>query len=691
MSADSYFSELRRRKVVQAAAIYGAVAWGVTEVVITVVEQLFLPQWISTLAVIGFVVGFPAAMFLAWTFDITPGGIRRTTVTSRRGKASIAVSVLLLVAGTAGLFFLIRPALEIREANTEAGVIIPNSIAILPFENMDLNPEDSYLADILSDELRDQMGRISGLRVAARSSSIAVMERAADAKSVSGQLGVALMVEGRLRQQGQKLNVSVQLIEGSTGLSLWSESFDRDPRELLVLQQTIAEPIVRLLLPDVENAVAIPGTRNVSANELMLLARHYEQIVRDKHEVDTATLDQVIRMYREATVADPNSALAQSRLAGALLWAGDLESAEAPIFRALTLDPDISEVQHTLGLYYFARGLPSGAAFKRAVELNPNNPDALDSYATFNWVQGNTEVVAALLRRSAELDPLSLARNWQLGAFLAIEASTQEALDVISRIEALFDGPEAYRQISELRELVGQVDQAIAWTIRARDLEPGNTDHKGKLAELYAMIGDFDTALSLEPDPGMGLLYRMRRYEELIEVGEFLMIEEPRDMVVRYLLAFGYNATGQFESALRILQSTGLPGSVMEEMRTSSDMEGFIRLIDAAYGAGEVDVAHELAQFWINKETATNPDWYRDTSVACAYSVLGNHTEALKRLARIQRSPRLPADPMLMDSACFAAYADEPDFLETLRLLEIRKKELRERLPATLAKFKVSL
>ena len=84
MAGRSFIGELRKRKVVQAAAIYGAVAWGVTEIVVTVVEQLFLPQWVSTLAVIGFVVGFPVAMFLSWTFDITRDGIQRTSIISRR-------------------------------------------------------------------------------------------------------------------------------------------------------------------------------------------------------------------------------------------------------------------------------------------------------------------------------------------------------------------------------------------------------------------------------------------------------------------------------------------------------------------------------------------------------------------------------------------------------------------------------
>jgi TolB-like protein/tetratricopeptide (TPR) repeat protein len=631
-------------------------------------------------------------MFLAWTFDITSEGLQRTTVTSRRGAASIAVSMVLLVAGTAGLFFLIKPALQHQQNESGPVAIVPNSVAVLPFENMGLDPNDSYLGDVLSDELRDQLGRIPGLRVAARSSSIAVMDRAGDAKSVSEQLGVALLVEGRLRQQGQKMNVSVQLIEGSTGLSMWSGSFDRDPRELLVLHQAIAVPIVQFVLPDAETFGTQPVTRNVSANELMVLARHYEQIVRDKQEVDTATLNEAIRLYREATVADPNSALVQSRLAGTLLYVGDLESAEAPIFRALTLNPDLSEVQYTLGLYYFARGLPgAGAAFKRAVELNPNNPDALESYANWSWMQGRTEDSEALLRRAVELDPLSLARYGTLGTFLGIETFPEKTLALIDRIEALFDGPEAYRLIGRLQELTGRVDHAIAWTIRARDLEPGNPDNQSRLAELYSVIGDFDTALTLEPEPGIGLLYRMRRYEELIDLAEILMIENPHDMLVRYLLAFAHNATGQFESALRILESAGLPDSMLEETRFSADMEAFITLMNAAYGAGDIGVARELALFWKNRDHPVNIDWWQDANRACVLSVLGHHTEALERLVRIQQSPRLPWNPVLKDSTCFQKYADEPKYLETVRNIDARRAALLERLPATLAAFGATL
>ena len=240
MSEQSFFKELQKRKVVQVAAIYVAVAWGVTEIVVTIVQQLFLPQWVSTLAVIFFVVGFPVAMFLAWTFDLTPEGIQRTTVTSRRGTMSIALSMVLLVAGTAGLFFLIKPALDGRVARTATIGIEPHSVAVLPFDYSGPNPGDSYLGPGLSDELRDQLGRVEGLRIAARSSSIAVTGENTDAKSMAEQLGVANLLEGSMRRQGNILRVSVQLIDGASGLAIWNDTFDRDRRELLNVQQDIA-------------------------------------------------------------------------------------------------------------------------------------------------------------------------------------------------------------------------------------------------------------------------------------------------------------------------------------------------------------------------------------------------------------------------------------------------------------------
>lgn len=696
MAGASFFGELRKRKVLQAAAIYGAVAWGVTEIIVTVVEQLFLPRWISTLAVIGFVVGFPVAMFLSWTFDITSDGIQRTDVTSRRGTASIAFSMVLLVAGTAGLFLLIKPSIDGTGPRSD---ILPNSVAVLPFDNASQDQDDAYLSEGLSDALRDQLGRVSELRISAGSSSRAAVERGLDAIGASDSLRVAHIVEGSLRRQGRRLRVSVQLIEGRSGLALWSETYQRGANELLNVQQTIADEIVRRLLPDAEKVVTSPATRDADANELMLLANHYERQVRERQVRDDQTLRKAIGLYREATEADPESALAHSRLAGALLFIGDIDAAEAPINRALSLNPNLSEVQNTVGEFYWARGMiEAETAFRRAVDLNPNNADALHNYAHLSWMNGPTKQrgdPGHFFLRALELDPLSLSRHSAFGEFLGKSGRETDVLPVINNIQALFDDAESCRVVGWLYELIGEVDLAIAWTLRARNMEPDNLDHVEKLAYLYALIGDADTALRLESPPSLGTLFELGRYVELIEAAEFLMIERPDDVEVRYLLALAYDATGNYESAVYILSSTGLPDSVLSGLtRSVSEIEAFMTLANALAASelpDAVNLGLALARWNEDEAPWWGPIGWIALYRSCTRAVLGRDDAALALLARVKEGPRLAPRPVLRDSSCFRKYADEPVYLDVLRDQDERRARLRQKLPATLAEFGVEL
>lgn len=696
MAGASFFGELRKRKVLQAAAIYGAVAWGVTEIIVTVVEQLFLPRWISTLAVIGFVVGFPVAMFLSWTFDITSDGIQRTDITSRRGTASIAFSMVLLVAGTAGLFLLIKPSIDGTGPRSD---ILPNSVAVLPFDNASQDQDDAYLSEGLSDALRDQLGRVSELRISAGSSSRAAVERGLDAIGASDSLRVAHIVEGSLRRQGRRLRVSVQLIEGRSGLALWSETYQRGANELLNVQQTIADEIVRRLLPDAEKVVTSPATRDADANELMLLANHYERQVRERQVRDDQTLRKAIGLYREATEADPESALAHSRLAGALLFIGDIDAAEAPINRALSLNPNLSEVQNTVGEFYWARGMiEAETAFRRAVDLNPNNADALHNYAHLSWMNGPTKQrgdPGHFFLRALELDPLSLSRHSAFGEFLGKSGRETDVLPVINNIQALFDDAESCRVVGWLYELIGEVDLAIAWTLRARNMEPDNLDHVEKLAYLYALIGDADTALRLESPPSLGTLFELGRYVELIEAAEFLMIERPDDVEVRYLLALAYDATGNYESAVYILSSTGLPDSVLSGLtRSVSEIEAFMTLANALAASelpDAVNLGLALARWNEDEAPWWGPIGWIALYRSCTRAVLGRDDAALALLARVKEGPRLAPRPVLRDSSCFRKYADEPAYLDVLRDQDERRARLRQKLPATLAEFGVEL
>jgi len=511
--------------------------------------------------------------------------------------------------------------------------------------------------------------------------------------SNSEKLGVAHLVEGSLRRQGNILRVSVQIIDGASGLATWSETFDRGPAEFLSLQQEILENIVQQLLPGSSEVLPEPATRSATANEALLLGRYYEQQVRATQEVDARLLLKAIDHYREAVDLDPESALAYSRLAGALLYLGDIDAAEAPIFRALSLKPNLSEVQHTLGLYYFARGRPEAyVAFERAVALDPDNADALENYAFVLWIQGVDEGVADLYRRALEIDRQSLSRYGSLGQILANEAKTDEVLELVARIEQRFDGTDAYRLISLLMELIGTIDEAIAWGIRARDLEPDNQDHVEWLAELYASIGDFETARALDPTPSIGLLFRMRRYDELIDAAEFQMIEQPNDVEVRYLLAFAYNTTGQYGSAVRVLVSTGLPNTTMTFPRSGAEWEGYFTLMNATFGLGDLEAAQGMAAWYIDDPTHhENADWWIETHKACCLAVLGRDAQALDKLEQTLRSPRVAPAYVFEDSPCFRKYADEPRYLAVVEYFNARRAELRARLPGTLARFGVSL
>ncbi|MDX1557071.1 MAG: hypothetical protein R3212_13655, partial [Xanthomonadales bacterium] len=523
------------------------------------------------------------------------------------------------------------------------------------------DPDDSVLVDGLSDALRDQLTRVPELRVAARSSSIAAVAQGLDALTTSSRLGVASLVEGTVRRERNALSVSVQLIDGRTGLTEWSQAFERGPSELLAVQQSIAEAIVAQLLPEAEVAVAEPATRNATANELMLVARHHEQQARQRHEVDEGAWLEAIRLYREATEADPNSALAFSRLAGGLIYLGDLETAEAPIFRALSLAPNLSEVQNTLGEYYWAVGRfnDAGVAWARAVELNPNNPEALPNYAVWLWKNVEVQRARRLFEHALEFDRLNLERYAALGSFLALQGFWADARELVKEIEALFDGPAAYRVIGEQWSYLGEYDKAIAWTIRARDLEPGNPAHVQKLAEYYAEIGDRETAFRLDPN-GIGILFLMRRYEEMIDFAEFAVLDEPYNLRLRSILAMAYNAVGQYGSAIRILSNIGLLDSMLEGARTTEEVDAFGALMNALYGAGEVELAREMAQIGVDVGEWETYYWWINVTDACEFAVLGRDDEARAALERAAKGLIMPYDPVLKDAPCFDRFQDDP-------------------------------
>lgn len=580
-----------------------------------------------------------------------------------------------------------------RPDDTADMVVVPaNSIAVLPFADMSESQDQRYLADGVSDEVLNHLARSPDLRVTARTSSFSFAKTAPDIATIRDVLNVAFVLEGSVRRKQGRLAITAQLVDTATSTNVWSESYEGQPETLASMEKTIVDAVLLTIAPNADDTLITPAQRSFSASELMLLARYYELDVRERPEVDTRLLQEAIGLYRDAVEAEPFSALAHSRLASALLYAGDLTGAETAVFKANSLDPDLSEVQQTLGEYFWTRGLPgSGAAWKRAIELNPSNADALSAYAYWYWMQANDDGPEELFRLALELDPLSLARHAALGEFLAQQARVEKTNEVIVRIQKRFDSAESYRVIARLQELIGEVDSSIAWTIRARDREPDNPDHVSALSELYAEIGDYDTALLLEPEPGVGLLFKMRRYEEVVEKAEEQMIDEPNDIYLRYLLAFAYKATNQPDAAIRILKTVGQPLAQRAETRQPIEVEGFVNYIDALHALGDLQQAVELAEWFNNKRHTESNNWWIHTYKACTQAIAGHDEDALASLEHIFKSPRLPWASALRDLKCFERFENEPRYAALLEHTKSRRWALQKRLPETLRQYGVEL
>ena len=301
--------------------------------------------------------------------------------TTKRVRRRVLVAVLIALAMAASTLAIFKPQLGggWRVFDT---AVKREGIAVLPFENASGRAEDEYLSEGLSDELRDQFSRVHGLRVVARPSSIVFRGQHKAASTIAKELGVAAVVEGSLRKDGDSLHIVVRLVDTATDAQLWSQSYDRNARDLLAVQQDIALAAAKQILPQVDaKQIPAPALRaSVTGVTDLMLLRDYA-----RNAVTPKDWDKPVSLYRQVLDVDPGSAPAHARLAQALFLQGtDLEDAERHAQRSIQIDPTLAE-----GHSYLANILASqyrhGAAkeYARAVELNPNDAEALHAYGVF--------------------------------------------------------------------------------------------------------------------------------------------------------------------------------------------------------------------------------------------------------------------------------------------------------------------
>jgi TolB-like protein/DNA-binding winged helix-turn-helix (wHTH) protein/Flp pilus assembly protein TadD len=613
------------------------------------------------------------------------------TVPRRNWRMAGLLALLVALGGT--WWTLQRTGESTVGGQPPAVALSTNAIAVLPFINSSGNAAYDYLSDGITDNVRDRIAALQELRVMARRSSVQFREEPQNAQEIGRQLGVGRIIEGRFNRVRDRVSISVALVEAASGFQLWSQIYDGPADELMLIEQALVRDLLAQLLPDrVDEPPPVPTQRQVAAHDLILLGRQYEQQVTDEQRVDETKLARAIDYYGQAIAVDPESAEAHARLGKALLYQGNVVEAEPHILKALELDPARGDTFTMLGLYYWVvRETGSGTAYRRAIELSPNDADALSYLASWSWMQGRADEAEELYRRALEVDPLSLVRYADLGYKLAFGGSRDAALTVLERLVRLFPTAPGYLAAARISEALGDFDEAIAWALRARQLRPADPEANGMLAELWARLGDFETAAQFETGPNMGLLFWQRRYDELVELGEEVTIDHPADADARFLLAFAYSALGRQAEAIRQLELAGLPGSVRHESRRANEVHALNTLSSALHAAGREAEARSLAEWhyeWNKTGLALTEGggWAAHLSDACSLMLLANREAALDTLETLARVTTIVHLPWLQDQACFAGLQDEPRYRAVVAAVEERIAAIRARLPETLTR-----
>jgi TolB-like protein/Tfp pilus assembly protein PilF len=419
-----------------------------------------------------------------------------------------------------------------------------DSIAVLPLENLSGDPEQEYFSDGMTDALISNLAKIGGLKVISRTSVMQYKGRKKSLPDIARELNVEAVVEGSVLSSGQRVRVTAQLIEAKTDRHIWNNSYERDFRDILALQNEIAKAIAQeiqvKLTPQEEERLAAANQVRPEAYQAYLKGRFFW------NKRSEEGLNKAIDYFKEAIEKDPDFSLSYAGLADSysiLPQYSPVASNEAYLkakeaaLKALEIDPALAEAHASLALIINDYDLDFESAereFKRAIKLNPGYATAHHRYAFLLIYQGRHDESIQEIKLARDLDPLSLIINANAGFMLYLSGRYDEALaQYKNAIEIDPNFAELHWYIGMAYEQKGMLEEAEKEFNRAISLSGGFTKYIIALAHVYALAGKRDEAL--------------KAIDELKELSE-------REYVSPYLMASTYDALGEKDKAFEWLE-----------------------------------------------------------------------------------------------------------------------------------------
>ena len=379
------------------------------------------------------------------------------------------------------------PALDEKSAPAD------KSVAVLPFANLSSDKEQEYFSDGISEDLLNLLGKVPGLRVAARASAFSFKGKDATAQEMGQKLNVAYLVDGSVQRSGSNVRVVSRLSRATTGEQIWSEKFDGDLKNIFALQDEITAKIAENLKLKLGASPRAARAVNPEAYRLYLLGRH-------QWEMNTeAGTNRAVQCFEQAIQLDPTFALAYCGLAdtynyfggftipGREAWQKEIVQAQ----KALAIDSDLADAHVSLGigLINAMRLHDAELTYNRAVALNPNLSLVYDGRAFIRLIAGRADEAVVESRKSVELDPLSEWMNGELAMFLYLDRRFDEAKKQAQYARELHpDSVWAYQTLGWVALAQGQPDAAIDHWQAAVKLDP-SPSNLGDLGHAFAASG----------------------------------------------------------------------------------------------------------------------------------------------------------------------------------------------------------
>ena len=372
----TFFGELKRRNVYKVAIAYGVVAWLLIQIASQVFPFFEIPNWAVRFVVLAIIIGFPIALILAWAFEVTPEGVKRTEAADAAHERSRGVVWIYIVAVGAALsvsLFILGRYTAQREASSEVGArermagnqaiqqsIREKSLAVLPFANLSGNPENAYFAAGIQDEIITRLAKIGQLKVVSCLTTQRFKSSPDDLPAIAKQLGVANVLQESVQRSADEVRVNVQLVKAETDTHLWADTFDRKLTDVFQIEsdiaKTIAEKLEAKLTGSEEHAISAKPTADLEAHQLYLKGRYLW------NRRTGNNLKKALGHFQQAAEKDPNYALAYTGIADScalipVYGAGTPQDyyprAKAAAQKALELDDTLGEAHTSLANVFF--------------------------------------------------------------------------------------------------------------------------------------------------------------------------------------------------------------------------------------------------------------------------------------------------------------------------------------------------